>query len=60
MNDIQLYQQILGLESPWVVDKVDLCIEKQRVDIWVTHPKGTLFSCSQCGQSHPVYDHLTH
>ena len=57
MNDTELYQQILGLESTWKVEKVELNIERQRVDVWVSYPKGTQFSCTECGQIHSVYDH---
>jgi len=28
MRDTELYRQILGLESPWTVSKVELSMEK--------------------------------
>ena len=33
MRDIELYKQILGLESPWYVSRVELKVAEQRVDI---------------------------
>jgi hypothetical protein len=40
MRDIELYQQILGLEEPWRVEEVELNIDEGRVDIHVEHPGG--------------------
>lgn len=48
MRDVELYQQILGLEQPWSVREVDLNIEAGRVDIQVEHPDG------QRGSAHTV------
>ncbi len=33
MRDVDLYGQILGVKSPWFVDKVDLKTSEGRVDI---------------------------
>ena len=37
MHDTELYRQILGLEKPWSVSRVDLNIEAQQVDVFVEH-----------------------
>lgn len=35
MRDTELYAQILGVKAPWVVDKVDLKVAENSVDIWL-------------------------
>lgn len=57
MQDKELYQYILGLESPWSVAEVKLDMENQRIEVHVEHPEGTKFCCSQCDQVLPCYDH---
>lgn len=57
MQDRELYQQILGLKSPWVVSQVSLSLEQQQVDVFVEHPPGTKFCCPHCDQTLPCYDH---
>ena len=57
MQDIELYQQILGLESPWSVSSVDLNIELGEIVVKVSHPEGTKFCCPQCDQKLSCYDH---
>ena len=57
MRDIELYGYLLGLESPWEVDRVELSVADQRVDAWAVHPKGTRFACPECEQELGVYDH---
>ena len=57
MQDRELYQQILGLKSPWQVSDVKLSIEQQQVDVFVEHPSGTKFCCPECDESLPCYDH---
>ena len=57
MRDTELYRHLLGLESPWTVDKVNLDIKAQRVDVYAEHPKGETWPCPVCGDLLPVYDH---
>lgn len=57
MRDTELYFYLLGLKSPWSVDRVDLSVEKQRVDVWAVHPDDTKFPCPECGKACGVYDH---
>jgi transposase len=40
MQDTDLHQQILGLENPWFVKRVDLQVAESRVDIWLDHVPG--------------------
>ena len=57
MRDRELYQRILGIESPWRVSRVELSMEKQRVDIWAEHKASAAFSCPECGESAGLHDH---
>ena len=58
MRDTTLYQHLLGIEPPWTVSKVELDTEKQRVDVWVEHPKGLKWPCPECGTEGPLHDHV--
>jgi hypothetical protein len=35
MRDVELYQQLLEVVSPWTVNRVELSVEGERVDDWV-------------------------
>ena len=58
MEDKELYQHILGLETPWSVAEVKLDLGQQQIDIHVSHPRGTKFCCPVCNQSLSCYDHV--
>ena len=58
MQDKELYQHLLGLESPWSVSEVTLNMEEQQIDVCVEHPSGTKFCCPECGKSLACYDHV--
>lgn len=57
MRDTDLYRQLLGLVAPWSVERVELDVSAQRVDVWVTHPRGHKWPCPECGQEGPLHDH---
>ena len=57
MQDKELYQVILGLESPWSVSEVELDIASGEIRIHVGHPRGTKFGCPECERQLPCYDH---
>lgn len=57
MKDCELYQYLLGLESPWAVKSVALDIPQQKVDVMAEHPQGHSWPCPKCGCQLPVYDH---
>jgi len=57
MRDTQLYQQILGLAEPWFVDRVDLKMDEQRVDIFVDHRSDAKWKCPVCDKACGLYDH---
>ena len=41
MKDNELYQYLLGLESPWTVKSVALDIQQQKVDVRAEHPQNS-------------------
>lgn len=57
MQDRQLYQQILGIVSPWTVDRVELKLEDGEVHVHLTHSKDVSWKCPECGRNCPLYDH---
>ncbi len=57
MQDRELYEQILGLSSPWKVTKVELKAEASEVHVFVEHPRGTKFCCPNCKLELACYDH---
>ncbi|RLQ20139.1 ISL3 family transposase [Seongchinamella sediminis] len=57
MHSEEMYRQMLGLTAPWDVERVDLNMAEQRVDIYVTHPARQRFACPTCGRELGVYDH---
>jgi len=57
MRDEELYQQILGLHSPWSVDQGELDQEASEINVNVEHPRGTKFCCPECDRELPCHDH---
>ena len=57
MRDTELYRHLLGLVTPWEVERVDLSVQDGRVDVWVKHPRRTRFACPDCERELSVYDH---
>ena len=57
MRDVELYRQVLGLEAPWTVTRVDLSVTEERVDVWAGHADRVRWPCPTCGAELPVYDH---
>ena len=58
MRDTELYQNLLGIASPWSVDSVTMDVANQRVDVTVVHPPKILFGCPECGMESPVFDQI--
>ena len=53
-----LFTSALGLQPPWVVEKVKLDVAKKRIDFEVSCA-GAVLSCPACGTaSQPVHDRL--
>jgi transposase len=57
VRDIELYRQLLGLEKPWTVDRVELNVKQQRVDVWAKHVKVRAWPCPECGKDGGLHDH---
>jgi len=58
MKDRELYTQLLGLHSPWVVVGVELDSVKQEVLVRVNYDASEgLLSCAHCGSCGSVYDY---
>ena len=57
MQDRQLYQQILGLTAPWVVERVELELEAGAVHVFVGHPASWSWTCPECGRACSLHDH---
>jgi transposase len=56
MQDRELYRQILGIESPWFVQRVELALEKGEIHVHLEHQE-TDWACGECGQRCRLYDH---
>jgi transposase len=57
MQDRQLYQQILGIMSPWSVERVELKLGEGEVHVHLSHSENSAWKCPECGRTCPVYDH---
>ena len=57
MQDRELYSQILGIRSPWRVDRVDLKLAAGEVHVHLVHEVGEEWPCSECGKACSLYDH---
>ena len=57
MQDKQLYQQILGIESPWVVSEVDLRLDEGEIHVRLSHKRKLKWPCPECGEPCSLYDH---
>jgi transposase len=57
MDSKELYTALLGLQSPWTVDRVEMDVTRQEVSVYVGHPAGSRFRCSHCERELAVFDH---
>ena len=57
MQDRHLYAQILGIEVPWSVDRVELQLEKGAVHVYLKHNDEVSWQCPECGRECTLYDH---
>jgi transposase len=57
MQDRQLYQQILGIESPWSVAEVTLDLEAGQVRVHLEHADEAQWRCPECDRVCPIHDH---
>ncbi len=56
MRDKELYAQILGIRSPWCVEKVELLSSVGEVKVYVVPEAKGMFPCPNCRAASPGYD----
>ncbi|HUE71280.1 MAG TPA: helix-turn-helix domain-containing protein [Pirellulaceae bacterium] len=57
MDDRELYRQILGVNEPWRVGRVELQRASGEVHIHLEHDPQTRWACPECGADCVLYDH---
>lgn len=57
MRDTELYRQILGLEKPWSVSRVELNVGEEQVNVWVEHEPSLRWPCPECRTELAIRDH---
>ena len=48
MKPEKLFEEALGLRSPWRVEEVQFSPEQRRLDITIDFPRGSSFRCPEC------------
>src|SRR6266498_481497 len=56
MRDRELYAHILGIESPWTVEEVELRLEQGEILVRVERKQGAPLKCPECGGEGARYD----
>lgn len=56
MRDRELYARILGIESPWMVEEVELRLSAGEVLVRVQRDRGAPLVCPECGSAASRYD----
>ena len=56
MQDVELFERLLGLEKPWMVTNIDLEDDSRKVKLKIEYPKKIKASCPQCKKECTVYD----
>jgi transposase len=57
MQDTELFYNLLGLQEPWSVERVELNLEDRRLDVWAIHTPGVSWICPECALASPTRDH---
>jgi transposase len=57
MQDHELYAAILGIQSPWRVESVELQLESGEVHVRLAHSDGEQWPCAECSTLCRLYDH---
>ena len=57
MQDRELYRQILGIESPWKVERVELRRADGEVHVFLKHDEQVRWPCTQCSAECALHDH---
>ena len=56
MRDRELYARILGIESPWTVEDVELCLDQGEVLVKVERDRRVPLQCPECEREGSQYD----
>ncbi len=56
MDDKELYRQILGVIAPWEINRIDLNMDQDRVDIYVEWPYLQDGICPECERACKIHD----
>jgi transposase len=51
MRDVDLFQQALGLEWPWRVERSEFDAAQRRLDLYIDFEAGGTFTCPSCGRT---------
>ncbi|MGH2403175.1 MAG: ISL3 family transposase [bacterium] len=57
MRDRELYATILGLQAPWTVERVEVDLEGNAIQVWLAREEGAGVECPTCETARPIYDH---
>ena len=57
MQDRELYRHILGIESPWRVERVELKLEEGEIHVHLEHDRVESWACPECGSPCRLHDH---
>jgi len=57
MQDRELYRQILGIEAPWWVERVELKVAEGEVHVYLEHQEMGSWPCPECGGGCQLHDH---
>jgi len=58
MRTVALYRDMLGLAQPWSVQRLHPPSEEKKIEVWLSHRRGVLWPCPECGMRLPVHDHV--
>lgn len=58
MLDRELYRKLRGIEKPSFIERVELNMAEERVDIWLKHDRSLEWPCPDCGKALRVRDHV--
>ncbi len=57
MRDHELYATILGVQTPWTVERVELDVAGGAVHVWLARSEDAAAQCPGCQTACPIYDH---
>ena len=55
-DENELFAAALGLQPPYIVDRVDFDLEKQELHLYLDFPRGSEFPCPECKNQCKAYD----